>query len=393
MSYNSNTLALRLYFNSSQVPVQTISMSSSGFSNLRQNYDVVGNVTISPAHFSFASNMSLFVSMQYDLDSEFSWNNLNATLSLSNTFSFWDITFSLPASLTYLKSRGVIPSLGSWNAYVDFPNQNIRLAFGSVGNAGFSNGSPVGFTVEKNYGFGTGSAMSNQFAQTITLTEDSNVDITVNGNSVFNKNLTLGIYRLTDFAFVQGSNDVVVTIHPLSKGEDTSEDQILRFGQNYDTSLMAKGETTWRAGISIPKINQRMGIEGNYPYGFIIPALPSYSTADGWTSMENIYNLSAVSVFWEQSIGLTHTYTQTHSFSFVYERDESAALGKSLLFGGTISGIVATSLGTTRMTVNGTFSNTNDFLVVLASVIPLLILYACLSRHIVEGLSLGGLKE
>ena len=35
----------------------------------------------------------------------------------------------------------------------------------------------------------------------------------------------------------------------------------------------------------------------------------------------------------------------------------------------------------------------NDFLVVLGTVVPLLILYAFLSRHIVEGISLGGLKE
>ena len=359
LTYNSTDLILKLYFNSSQVPVQTISMSSSGYSSLRQNYDVVGNVTVEPAHFSFVSNMSLFMSMMYDLDSEFSWNNLSATLSLANTFSFWNTTFSMPASLTYVNSRGVIPSVGSWNAYIDFPNQNIRFSFGNVGNAGFSNGSPVGFTVEKNYGFGTGSAMSNQFAQTITLTEDSTVDITVNGNSVFNRTLSLGIYRLTDFAFVQGSNDVVVTIHPLSRGEDTSEDKIIRFGQNYDTSLMAKGETTWRTGISIPKINQKLGTGGNYPYGFIIPALPTYSSSDGWTGMENVYNLSAISIFWEQSIGLTHTYTQSHTFSFVYEKDDNADHVQSLLFGGTVSGIIATSLGTSRVTLNGSFSNTN----------------------------------
>ena len=39
------------------------------------------------------------------------------------------------------------------------------------------------------------------------------------------------------------------------------------------------------------------------------------------------------------------------------------------------------------------YLDSQDFLVVIASVIPLLILYAVLSRHIVEGLSLGGLKE
>ena len=359
VSYNSNDLVLRLYFNSSQVPVQTLSMGGSGYSSLRQNYDVVGNITLQPAHFSFASNISLFLSMQYDVDNEFSWDNLNATMSFSNTFSFWNITFSMPASLTFIRSYGLIPSVGSWNAYMDFPNQNIRFSFGNVGSAGFSNGTPFGFSIEKNYGFGTGSAMSNQFSQTITLTEDSNVDIAINGNSVFNKNLNLGIYRLTDFAFVQGANDVVVTIHPLSMGEDTSADRIIRFGQNYDTSLMAKGETTWRVGMSIPRINQKMHSTPDFQDGFIIPAIPDYTRSEGWSAMENVFDLSSVSMFWEQSIGISHTYTQSHSFSFVYEKNDVDISGRSVLFGGSVTGMFATSLGTTRMTVSGTLSSAN----------------------------------
>lgn len=357
VDYDSNNLLLYLYFNSSQVPVQTISMNSSTYSLLRQNYDVVGNVIIEPAKFSFESNISAFVSAQYDRD--FLLSGLSASLSLSNTFSFWNITFSLPMSISYIKSAGIIPSIGNWSGYLDFPNSNLRLTFGNVGNAGFSSGSPFGFTLEKSYSFGTSSALSNQYTQTITLTEDSTVDIRVNGNSVYTKTLSLGVYRLTDFAFVQGANDIVVTIHPISMGDDTSMDQVMHFSQDYDTSLMAKGESVWRFGASIPKISQAKDAENTTAFGFVTPALPQYSRINGWTKMVNIYELGAMSVFWEQTIGLAHSYTQTHSFSFVFERNrtDSDLPGEySATFNGTVSGILATSIGTTRATFNGTLS-------------------------------------
>lgn len=365
VKYDSNNLLLYLYFNSSQVPVQTLSMSSSSYSLLRQNYDVVGNVKLEPAHFSFQSNISAFFNAQYVIDSgSLVLSGLSASLSLSNTFSFWNMTFSLPFSLSMIKGSGVIPSLGKWSGYLDFPNENLRLSFGHVGNAGFSAGTPYGFTLEKSYSFGTGSAMTNQYEQTITLVEDSTVDIRVNGNSVYTKTLSLGVYRLTDFAFVQGSNDVVVTIHPISMGEDTSNDQIINFSQDYDTSLMAKGESTWKFGMSIPEINQAVGTESSYPFGFVVPALPQYSSSQKkFVAMENVYNLSAVSVFWEQSIGLAHAYTQTQSFSFVYERnaDSSTAPGEyTALFNGTVSGTLATGIGTTRATLSGVLSSSND---------------------------------
>ena len=143
--YDSNNLLLYLYFNSSQVPVQSISMSSSTYSLLRQSYDVVGNIVVEPAAFSFESNISLFASAQYNR--EFVLSGLNLSLSLSNTFSFWNITFTLPISLSYMKSAGLVPSIGNWSGYLDFPNDNLRLSFGNVGNAGFSAGSPFGFTL------------------------------------------------------------------------------------------------------------------------------------------------------------------------------------------------------------------------------------------------------
>ncbi len=362
VKYDSNNLLLYLYFNSSQVPVQTISMSSSSYSVLRQNYDVVGNVKLEPAHFSFQSNISAYINAQYKIDSgSLMLSGLSASLSLSNSFSFWNISFTLPISLSYIKDSGLVPSIGNWVGYIDFPNDNLRLTFGHVGNGGFSAGVPFGFTLEKSYSFGTGTAMTNQYSQTITLYEDSTVDIKVNGNSVFTKTLSLGVYKLTDFAFIQGANDVVVTIHPISMGDDTSMDEVITFDQNYDTSLMAKGESTWKFGISIPKIVQAVGTDSYYPFGFTMPALPTYSgTTNTWTNMENVYNLSAVSVFWQQSIGLAHSYSQSQSFSFVFERNDPSgdAPGEyTMNFNGSVSGTLATSIGTTRATLTGALSS------------------------------------
>lgn len=357
VKYDSNSLLLYLYFNSSQVPVQSISMSSSTYSLLRQSYDVVGNIVVEPAAFSFESNISLFASAQYNR--EFVLSGMNLSLSLSNTFSFWNITFTLPVSLSFMKSSGLIPSVGNWSGYIDFPTENLRLSFGNVGNAGFSSGSPFGFTLEKSYSYGTGTAMTNQYTQTITLVEDSTVNIMVNGNSVYTKTLPLGVYKLTDFAFVQGANEIVVTIHPVSMGEDTSNDQVLTFGQDYDTSLMAMGETVWRFGASIPKISRMKNQLGSYvPFGFAVPDIPTYNSTTGWTQMENVYNFSAFSVFWDQTIGLSHEYTQTHSFSFVFEKnpDDGELSG---LFGASVSGILATKFGTTRASFNGSLSSSS----------------------------------
>ena len=352
--YDGLNLLLYLYFNSSQVPVQNISLSTSSYSLLRQSYDVVGNVVLEPARFSFQTNISVYASLQVNRDPAIT--GLSVAMSLSNTFSFWNMTFSLPVSLSYYLSSGFAPNIGSWSGYMDFPEENLRLSFGNVGNAGFTSGSPFGFTLEKSYGFGTGTALTNQYTQTITLTEDSFVSITVNGSSVFAKTLALGVYRLTDFVFTTGANEIVVNIHPLSMGEDRSEDQTLTFGQSYDTSLMAKGESVWRFGASIPKVLRQKGTGDAVESGFVVPAIPTYSSRDGWKRMESVFDFSGLSVFWDQTIGIAHSYTQNQSFSFVVENKGGEYQG---LFGASVSGILATGIGTTRAGVNASLSSAN----------------------------------
>ena len=74
--------------------------------------------------------------------------------------------------------------------------------------------------------------------------------------------------------------------------------------------------------------------------------------------MENVYDFSGLSVFWDQTIGLAHAYTQSHSFSFVVEKDGGSGEYKGL-FGASVSGILATGIGTTRASLNGSISTMN----------------------------------
>lgn len=350
VNYDSTNLYLYLYFNSSQVPIQTLSMgNASSYSLLRQSYNVEGNIELEPANFSFASNISAFVYTQYD--KQFNFRNVSLSLSFANTISFWNMTISLPTSLTISQRGGLIPSIGNWYGFIDFPTNNIRFSFGNVGNAGFANGTPFGVTIEKNYSYGTGNAMGNQYSQTITLVEDSLVDIKVNGTSVYTRNLALGVYRLTDFAFIQGANQIEVTIHPLRLGDDTSEDQVLFFDQSYDSSLIAKGESTWRIGASIPKLS--ITGEDGVPtdtMGFLMPTLPRYEgQSAGWKARQYMYVLSDYSIFFEQSIGLSHIYSQSHSLAMVVQRKQNGQY--DALFNMSVSGTLATAIGTSRATV------------------------------------------
>lgn len=167
-------------------------------------------------------------------------------------------------------------------------------------------GSPFGIIIEKSYGYGTESALGNQYSQVIELEEDSNVEVCVNEKSVANKTLTAGKFRLKDFVFNQGGNDVVVKIHLLSMGEDTSLDETLVFDTSYDSSLLGKGDSTWRFGVSIPRVKStvRASSESLDQRGFVLHALPSYNPRTrSFEQMQSLFLFSDFSMFWDMLYG------------------------------------------------------------------------------------------
>jgi outer membrane usher protein len=119
-------------------------------------------------------------------------------------------------------------SLGTWTAFHDFPESSQRLTIGSVGTnlsarttSEMSIDANMGFTVEKSYSYGSGSALRNQFQYSIEVIEPSTVKIYMNGeeesNVVFQRRLTAGTYRLKDFVFTQGANKIRIDIIPESR--------------------------------------------------------------------------------------------------------------------------------------------------------------------------------
>lgn len=348
-----DTLNLYLYldFDTSQMPVKNISVSGKTETS-STDYTMSGSVVLKPAFLSAQTNAGLSLNGYRNVQTgrfEFS-----AGLNLSNQFSLLDMVFSLPISIYFSNTTGLSYSFGSLVGYLDYPELSLRVSFGSVGTSGFENGSPFGIIIEKSYGYGTESALGNQYSQVIELEEDSNVEVFVNEKSVANRTLTAGKYRLKDFVFNQGGNDVVVKIHPLSMGEDTSLDEKLVFDTSYDSSLLGKGDSTWRFGVSIPRIKStvRASSEILEQRGFVLPALPSYNPRSRtFEQMQSLFLFSDFSMFWEQSIGFLDNYTQTNYVSMVAQRQSNGVYWISTSMN--LSGTLATKLGTSRFKIGG----------------------------------------
>ena len=318
--FDSNALELYLDFAASQIPVRIISIRGSSSRSKGSSYDVMGTVELKPASFSFISNVNFTANAQHDKSFEF--GSYGFSLNLSNSFSFLGVTFNLPISVMYDVGFGLRTTVGNLYGYMDFPDRSLRLMFGGVGATSFNKGRPFGITLEKNYAFGTETAMLHQYSQRIELDEDSLVEILINDRTVYRKALSLGIYLLRDFVFSQGTNDIVVKIHPISMGDDESLDRTLVFSQDYDTSLLAKGDDVWRLGLGV---HLGSGVSG-------------------------------IGMFWEQTIGFSHTYTQSHALSVTSQSIDGAS---SVSLKASVSSIVASGIGTTRFNFVGNVSATD----------------------------------
>ena len=316
--FDSNELKLYLEFPARSLPTGVISIRGESSRTSLGSYAVMGSMELEPARFSFVSNVNLTANAQHDRN--FVFGSYGVSLSFSNTFSMLNATFSLPLSVSYDKWSGVSFSVGNLYGYKDFPDESLRLSFGGVGSYGFSSGRPFGVTLEKSYSFGNRSAMQHQYSQTIELEEDSMVEVFINGRSVYNQKRWFGIYLLRDFIFTQGVNDVTVVIHPLSMGDDTSRDKTLVFSQDYDTSLLAKGDDTWRIGMAVP-------VGGG---------------------------ASGLGLFWEQTVGFSHVYTQSHHLSISMQSLDGV---QSVAARASISSLLATGIGSTRFNLSGSLNS------------------------------------
>ncbi len=320
--FDAAAFAVYLQFNLQDMPERTVSITSSSI-NRREQYAISGAIQLKPAKFALASSLSLYALLDYP--SDFSkFEKQLFSLSVSNRASILGIGLNSYFSIT---STPPYINLGSWNGFYDFVESSHRLSFGNVGtnlNSSVNAESNFGFMFEKNYAYGTGSAKGSQFEHRIVLIEKSTVIVSINEQEVFKRDFQAGTYRLRDFVFTQGANQIKITIIPDSHPEDKTIEYV---DMGYDYRLLGKGDSLYGFGFSVPRTTTT-DASGTIN-------LP-------WFDNEYFsYHLDAFTATYYQQTGLTDTFTFT----------TEVAISPGM-FSGTFNGVLATLVGTSQLQVS-----------------------------------------
>jgi len=323
-TYDSAAFAVYLTFSLEDMPERMVSITTSSI-NRRQQYGMSGAIVLKPVKFALASSLSLYGMIDYPSDFS-ALNNRLLSLSVSNRASIFGVGvnfyFTITPDLTGKKSGAKVFNFGSWSGFYDFVESNQRLSFGNVGsslNRSVSGATSIGFTFEKSYAYGTGSAKGSQFEHRIILVEPSTVIIEINGQEVFNRRFQPGTYRLCDFVFTQGANQILIRTV-----SDSGEVKTEYVDMGYDYRLLGKGDTLYSFGLSIPQLKSTddKGLI-NLPWlrGQYLSYYPQFFTAT--------YN---------QQVGVTDIFT--------FSADLAYSPG---YFSGTVNGVLATMVGTSQL--------------------------------------------
>ncbi len=335
--------------------LRSLSVSPRGHRTGEQ-YVMEGAEELDGALFAWVAAMNLYGSLSYPssldrlLGRSVSWHVANK-LSFCNIAL--DFSFSLynpdPESLGKWEYQ-----IGNWVAFREFEEKGERFSFGSVGSnlsersssvSGISTN--IGFSLEKQYGFGGKGAPSSRYSHTISVLESSTIYIFLNNREendlptkptreeleghkhlLFSRHLQPGTYRLKDFVFAQGHNKITIYLYPDSRPQ---EPEVTRLEASYDTRLMVKGEATWGFALSMPKaLTERKSDAGDFRYYDPLRRK--------WASFYPEY---ASARFW-QSTGIADSFTLSSDFSFTPG-----------IFYGSVTGLWANVLGTTQLQGTG----------------------------------------
>ncbi len=318
--YDAAEFAVYLQFSLEDMPERTISITSRSI-NRREQYGISGAIVLDPAKFAVASSLSLYGMLDYDADFS-AINQKLLSLSVSNRISTLGIGLNVYFSLSSMQPYF---NPGTWNGFYDFVESSHRLSFGHVGtnlsNRNLGTSTNVGFTFEKNYAYGTERAKGNQFEYRIVLVEPSEVKITINGEEVFKRSFQAGTYRLRDFVFTQGANQIKITIIPDSHPEDERVEYV---DMGYDYRLLGKGDSLYGFGFSVPRQKSTSATSAL--------SIPWFD--DQYLS----YHLDAFTATYYQQTGLTDVFTFTSELAF-----------SPGVFSGMFNGVYATMVGTSQL--------------------------------------------
>ena len=241
---NTDEYIVSLSFSASDMPVQIISIRSSGRGFSRR--PIANAEVIDPAIFYIASRYNLSTSFNFG-NSDIFRNSLAFSLSSSNNLRLFDIYGSFNYYLTW-NLDSLHFRFGSYRFYKDFQDEMIRLEWGNIDSDLLSPaGTTVGIGFEKALSYGRpGTRSRSHIEKLLVIEKESDVQILNEGREIFRRTLQPGSYRLQDFVLYTGANRIRIIVSPLD-GSPVEETDI---DINYTSSLLAPGEVYYGASVA-----------------------------------------------------------------------------------------------------------------------------------------------
>lgn len=240
---DSNNYTISITFSANDMPVQIISIRSTGTGIARR--PIAGAENINPAVFYIASRYSLNAAFRLAEYSIFR-NSLDFSFSSYNTLRLYDIygnfNYYMDWGLDWFRFR-----FGTYSFYTDFPDSMIRLKWGNIDSELLSpSGTSFGVGFEKSLSYAKPGTISKSHIERMLIIEkESDVQILNEGREIYRRTLQPGNYRLRDFVLYTGANRIRIIITPL----DGSESKEIDIDLNYSSSLLAPGEIYFGAAL------------------------------------------------------------------------------------------------------------------------------------------------
>ncbi len=260
--YDYQTFEIYMEFPTWMMPLRFLSVNS-GLMSRYAAFSMTGTQILDPARFSWFANMS--VNSLLDLDKNLNWKiNPQTLFSLqaSNSISLFNIAFDFTYNFSLRNAFDPDGSLSSdlrryftfqgIQGFYDFEDRSLRLLFGNVNEYLGYDTSTFGIALERKYSYGKLLPKPHQHQFDVILEEPATVEVFINDRSVYRRELSIGMYRLKDFVFSQGSNIAKVVITPVGSIEPLKEEYFLI---GYDSRLQSKGDTLYSFGVTFPQYN------------------------------------------------------------------------------------------------------------------------------------------
>ena len=310
---NDEDFTVTLYFTVTDMPERVLSVSS--YSASRDRFTLSGAIPVERQFFSWASSYSLYANFDWMLEpSYYYWYS---SLSSSNYMTFGPLNLDFHYSLNY-RAGALSFTFSSYRFFFDVPEASTRISFGNISGFGLSNSNTaVGIQYEKNFSYGTQSAKRSSQQQYVEVNEDSRITIETNGKKIYERTVTPGKYRIRDFTFETGVNDVTIILTPLwalqQAGPDetvTQYSEVYTLSLAYDSQLLAFGDTLYGGSITLGRETLKGSAAPSG--GFALELLPGY---------RHVYHFDDISLAYYQDFGISETTTLKTDFSVAMRPD------------------------------------------------------------------------